>query len=125
MAAHFACVDVSSMQVSHITLDAPLAPALRAPYVSYVHIKSAAPGHTRAELERETANVAKADGIAGCTGGGWAKMYERDEYVLLHGWEDPKVRVCVMWGMAGLMHGAVSCRGGEAGVGAGAGQEVA
>ncbi|GJE92856.1 hypothetical protein PsYK624_090140 [Phanerochaete sordida] len=90
MAAHFACVDVSTMHVAHVTLDAPLAPVLRAPCVSYVHVKSAAPGRTRAELERATAVVAEVEGVPGCTGGGWAKMYEREEYVLLHGWEDPK-----------------------------------
>lgn len=93
MGAHFVrCADMASMDLFHATLDAPLGPVLRAPCVSFVRVKGPAPGHALDELLRETAVVARATDVPGCTGGGWSKAFEKDEVVLLHGWEDPKVR---------------------------------
>lgn len=86
------CADLSSMDLFHIYPDFDLAPVLNSPFVSFVQVVPAKP-ETSQEVYSQTKNIATIPLSAQfCYGGGLSKVADKnsEEYILLHGWEDPK-----------------------------------
>ncbi|KIP02539.1 hypothetical protein PHLGIDRAFT_130689 [Phlebiopsis gigantea 11061_1 CR5-6] len=75
----------------HFTPDSTqLASVLNAPYTSYSYVLSLKPGKDAARAEVAFKGLAGVTGVNGCYGGIMGKVVERNEQILLFGWDDPK-----------------------------------
>ncbi|EKM52654.1 uncharacterized protein PHACADRAFT_261228 [Phanerochaete carnosa HHB-10118-sp] len=83
--------DVSTINLFHVYFDGDLATVLNAPFTSFTHIISAKPGKTNDDLQATVKTLASLPQVTGCHGGSFAKAVEKDEYVMLYGWDDPKI----------------------------------
>ena len=71
-----------------------LATVLNAPYTSYSYVLSLKPGKDATPAETVFKALTEVTGVEGCYGGILGKVVERNEQILLFGWDDPKVRTC-------------------------------
>ncbi|GJE99343.1 hypothetical protein PsYK624_155970 [Phanerochaete sordida] len=92
IAEHFAaCGDPDRIVTLQTVLDADLAPILHAPYVSFDHVLSTRPGKTSEDVLRAAEDIHWVIAPAeGCTGGVSGKAVDKDEWMVVYGWEDPK-----------------------------------
>lgn len=92
------CADVPKLDLFHVYFDGDLTPVLRAPYASVTHIMSLKPDTTPNDMERAILNMVGLPGVQsakGAHGAVWGKAVEKDEYVIISGWDDPKVSISV------------------------------
>ena len=85
--------DLSKINMFHVNFepDANLAVLLNATYTSFAHVSAYKPGHSPAELHAVFKGIVEVPNVPGCLGGAFGKALEKDDYVLLYGWDDPKV----------------------------------
>lgn len=90
------CVEGGSLHVLnmfHVPLNASPAPALNAPVTSLVHITKLGAGRAFArDVQPHLAQIAGAR-VHGAHGGAFGKLVERDEYVMLTGWDSVEVHL--------------------------------
>lgn len=94
LGAHLAkAVDLSKLEMFHVHFepDAHLAPVLDAPFTSYLHVQSRKPGKTAAEVEAPLNALIALPVLPGGHGGASGKGVEKDEHVLLFGWDSPQI----------------------------------
>lgn len=72
--------------------DEAVAAALGAPVTSVSHVTSLKPGATNEAMIAELGKLHTTGKGFGAHGGGTGKLVERDEYVLLYGWNRVEVR---------------------------------
>lgn len=100
--------DIDKMNLFHVYFDIDLVPVLNAPFTSFGHVVALKPGKTAEDLQAALKALASPIQIEGCYGGSYAKAVEKDEWVILHGWDDPKVSLFASISWAQLMSWYVS-----------------
>ena len=87
------CGDISKGDMFHVYFepDRSLAAILNAPYTSYSHTLTRKSGKTADELDGLLSALSSLTGVEGSSGGAWGRAIEKDEHILLYGWDDPKV----------------------------------
>ena len=86
--------DLSKLEMTHVYFEpnAHLAPLLNAPYTSYLQSQTRKEGRTAAELELHLTALTALPLLPGGHGGASGRAVEKDEHVLLFGWDTPEVR---------------------------------
>ena len=84
--------DLSKIDLFHVNLDGELAASLNATWTSYAHVAAYKPGKTPADLQPFLQQIIEVPKVEGSYGGVWGKAIEKDDHLLLYGWDDPKVR---------------------------------
>lgn len=69
-----------------------LAAVLNTTYISYAHMMSLKPGKTAGDIEAQLKAMSELPPGEGSPGGVWGNAVEKDERVMIYGWDDPKVR---------------------------------
>ncbi|GJE99341.1 hypothetical protein PsYK624_155950 [Phanerochaete sordida] len=82
--------DLSTLDMFHVHLDCDLAGVLNARVVSYGNIRKLKPGVDPAEFLKLFQILTDRETPEGCRVGGYARAVERDEFLLLYGWDDIK-----------------------------------
>ena len=93
LGAEFAkCADLSTINMFHVYLPSDLAAVLNAPYLSFGYIGTLKAGRTAEEaLALLTALTTRLELPATCRVGGFAKAVEKNSFIHINGWDDPKV----------------------------------
>ena len=85
---------MSVLNMFHVPLNASPAPALNAPLTAFVHMYKTGSASFN-EIKPAFEQIAGVRGVPGAHGGAFGKLHERDEYVLVTGWDSQEVRsVC-------------------------------
>lgn len=80
------------MELFHAYFEGDLTPIVNAPFTSFTRILGANPGKTAADVETQLKAMTALPNVKGSYGGVWGKVVEKEEHVILYGWDDPKVR---------------------------------
>ena len=97
--------DISKGDMFHVYFepDKNLAAILNAPYTSYSHVLTRKPGKSAAELDGLLTTLSELTDVKGSSGGAWGRASEKDEHLLLYGWDDPKVMRLSAWVYFGVL----------------------
>jgi hypothetical protein len=89
--------DLSKINMFHVHFqpESNLAPLLNAPFTSFAHLSTLKPGKTINELQDAVKSLVDLPKVEHSYGGAWGKAIEKDDVVLLYGWDDPKVNTAL------------------------------
>lgn len=87
--------DITKVEMFHVYLEPKesVAAVFDSPYTSYSHVLTRKPDKAAVELDALLGTLAGLTDVEGSSGGVWGRVLEKDEHILLYGWEDPKVSV--------------------------------